>query len=110
MLAALARHAGVSTALVSYRFQGRDELMLEVIATPNERTEQAVTDDTDDVTALRELITLMIRYFGGRRSGVLAYGHIYTGAPTDSAAARSCAAVSGRFNSSGELGAVRLLR
>ncbi len=91
-LARIAQRAGISTALVSYHFDGRDDLMLEVMATLNERTEQAVTADTasasDYVSALRELITSMIRYFGSHRTEVLAYGHIYTGAPPDSPVAQ----------------------
>ncbi len=95
-LARIAQRAGISTALVSYHFDGRDDLMLAVIATLNERTEQAVTADTESasgyVDALRELITSMIRYFGSHRTEVLAYGHIYTGAPPDSVVARRSAA------------------
>lgn len=95
-LARIARHAGVSTALVSYHFDGRDDLMVEVLATLNERVDQAVSAQTDTATdylsALSELITSMIRYFGDHRSEVLAYGYLYTGAPPDSPVGRRSAA------------------
>lgn len=91
-LSRIAARAGVSTALVSYHFDGRDDLMLAVMATLNQRTDDAVTADTAGaasyIEALRDLIASMVRYFGTHRTEVLAHGHMYTGAPTDSVVAR----------------------
>jgi TetR/AcrR family fatty acid metabolism transcriptional regulator len=94
-LARIAARAGISTALVSYHFDGRDDLMLAVMATLNDRTDRAVTADTDRaptyVAALRELITSMIRYFGAHRTEVLAFGQLYSGAAPGSAVAERAA-------------------
>ena len=88
----IAARAGVSTALVSYHFDGRDDLMLAVMATLDQRIEDAITEDTDDsasyIDALRDLIVSMVRYFGSHRTEVLAHGSLYTGPPPDSPLAR----------------------
>ncbi len=95
-LARIAARAGVSTALVSYHFRGRDDLMLAVMATLNARTDRTVTEDTEGaatyVAALRELVTSMIRYFGAHPTEVIAFGQLFTGAAPGSPVAERAAA------------------
>lgn len=79
--AQIAKRAGISPALISYHFRGKDQLLAQVVADVTAAMERAIVDATEDAqsysSALRGVIETQIRYFGSHTSEMVAVGEIY---------------------------------
>lgn len=77
----IAERAGISPALISYHFAGKQRLMDQIVTDITTAMDEAVVVEIESATSYREvlraLIETQVRYFADHTTEVLALGHIF---------------------------------